>query len=146
MATAEPTEPAHATGSGPLRCMVVTPERAFLDTRAEYVALPLVDGELGVAHGRAPLIGRVGYGELRVRSGASTLRYYVDGGFAQVRDDEVTVLTSRVLPATGIDVEAARTELATANARVAPTDAEQAEKARAVDRARALIRVASRRG
>ena len=45
------------------------------------------------------LIGRLGYGELRTRTVDDVHRYYVDGGFAQVRDDVVTVLTNRALPA-----------------------------------------------
>ena len=48
--------------------MVVTPERALLDEPADFVALPMYDGELGVLPGRAPLIGRLGYGELRIRA------------------------------------------------------------------------------
>ena len=42
-----------------LRCVVVTPERTELDREAEYVSLPMFDGELGVMSGRAPLIGRL---------------------------------------------------------------------------------------
>ena len=38
-----------------------------LETTAEFVALPLYDGEIGILPGRAPLIGRLGYGELRTR-------------------------------------------------------------------------------
>jgi F-type H+-transporting ATPase subunit epsilon len=41
-----------------LQCVVVTPERAVLDEPADFVALPMYDGELGVLPGRAPLIGR----------------------------------------------------------------------------------------
>ena len=44
-----------------LRCVVVTPERTELDREAEYVSLPMFDGELGVLKGRAPMIGRLGY-------------------------------------------------------------------------------------
>ena len=33
----------------------------------DFVALPLFDGELGVMPGRAPLIGRLGFGELRTK-------------------------------------------------------------------------------
>ena len=54
----------------PLQCVVVTPERAFLDAKADFVALPMFDGELGVLPGRTALIGRLGYGELRIRDGA----------------------------------------------------------------------------
>ena len=78
----------------PLQCVVVTPERAVLDEPADFVALPMYDGELGVLPGRAPLIGRLGYGELRIRRGQETRRFFVDGGFAQVRANTVTVLTA----------------------------------------------------
>src|SRR5437667_686635 len=91
----------------PLQCVVVTPERAVLDEPADFVALPLYDGELGVLPGRAPLIGRLGYGELRLRRGDRTERFFLDGGFVQVRHNVVTVLTARALRAAEVDVAAA---------------------------------------
>jgi F-type H+-transporting ATPase subunit epsilon len=121
---------------------VVTPERAVLDERADFVALPLFDGELGIAPGRAPLIGRLGQGELRVRAGGTTRRLFVDGGFAQVRDNSITILTSRAIPAESIDAAAAERDFATAQSIAARAPAEVAEKETAVRRARALIRLA----
>src|SRR5205085_4600452 len=94
-----------------LQCVVVTPERAVLDEPADFVALPMYDGELGVLPGRAPLIGRLGYGELRLRRGGDTRRFFVDGGFAQVRENTVTVLTQRALKVEEIDVHAAEQAL-----------------------------------
>src|SRR5580704_568317 len=82
-----------------LKCVVVTPERTLFDEWVEFVALPLYDGELGVLPGRSPLIGRLGYGELRTKASGTTRRYFVDGGFVQVRDDIITVLTNRATPA-----------------------------------------------
>ena len=67
----------------------------------------MYDGELGVLPGRAPLIGRLGYGELRIARGGETRRFFVDGGFAQVRANMVTVLTGRALRADEINVPAA---------------------------------------
>src|SRR5260370_27216490 len=84
-----------STAHAALQCIVVTPEQALLDEPADFVALPMFDGELGVLPGRAPLIGRLGFGELRVRKGEQTQRFYVDGGFAQVRANVVTVLTGK---------------------------------------------------
>ncbi len=129
---------------GRLECVVVTPERTVFDEVVEFVALPLYDGELGILPGRSPLIGRLGYGELRTRNEGATERYFVDGGFAQVRDDIVTVLTNRAIPANRIDHAAALHELEAALARVATTDHDQAEKARAIARARAQIRIGGR--
>src|SRR5882757_5160122 len=97
-----------------LRCVVVTPERALLDETADFVALPMYDGELGVLPGRAPLIGRLGPGELRLQAHGRTQRFYVDGGFAQVRNDVVTVLTPKAVRAEEIDPQAAQQQLTAA--------------------------------
>jgi F-type H+-transporting ATPase subunit epsilon len=105
------------TASGKsLKCVVVTPERAVLDEAADFVALPMYDGELGVLPGRAALIGRLGFGELRLKQGGRTQRYYVDGGFAQVRADVVTVLTPRALNAEEINAGGGRLTLSSAKA------------------------------
>jgi F-type H+-transporting ATPase subunit epsilon len=95
----------------PLRCVVVTPERALLDAEVDFVAIPMYDGELGVLPGRAALIGRLGPGELRTRHGQETRRFFVDGGFAQVHDNVVTVLTPRALRAEEINPAAAEQAL-----------------------------------
>jgi F-type H+-transporting ATPase subunit epsilon len=147
MATAD--HDSHAEGRKPgelVRCVVVTPERTLLDQLVEFVALPLYDGELGILPGRSPLIGRLGYGELRTKQHGATKRYFVDGGFAQVRDDIVTVLTDRATAAEAIDTTAAARELEQAQLRKASGEAEQIEKARAVERARALVRVGTHKG
>ena len=85
-----------------LKCIVVTPEKAVLDEAADFVVVPLYDGELGIAYNRQPLIGRLGFGELRITQGSQTKKYYVDGGFP-IRDNVVTVLTSAI-PAKDIKV------------------------------------------
>src|SRR5260370_8004706 len=99
----------------PLRCVVVTPERALLDAEVDFVALPMYDGELGVLPGRAALIGRLGPGELRTRHGQDTNRFFVDGGFAQVRNNIVTVLTPRALKADEINRATAEPPLEASN-------------------------------
>jgi F-type H+-transporting ATPase subunit epsilon len=124
-----------------VQCIVVTPERAVLDEKVEFVVLPMYDGELGVLPGRAPLIGRLGYGELRTRGGTVTRRFYVDGGFAQVRDNVVTVLTPRALRAEEINTVAAEQALAEELLPAASPDAQE-KQLRGRDRARAQLRVA----
>ncbi|MEE2707343.1 MAG: ATP synthase F1 subunit epsilon [Planctomycetota bacterium] len=123
-------------------CVVVTPEKTVLDHPAEFVALPLFDGELGVYPGRAPLIGRLGYGELRMVEGGRTKRFYVDGGFVQVGDNRVTVLTNRAVPADELDESAATEQLAAARQKPATTLELMAIRDRAVMEARGQLRVA----
>ncbi|HYV36670.1 MAG TPA: ATP synthase F1 subunit epsilon [Gemmataceae bacterium] len=130
-----------AAGTKPLQCVVVTPERAVLDEPADFVVLPMYDGELGVLPGRAALIGRLGYGELRVRNGHQTQHFYVDGGFAQVRDNVVTVLTGKAVPAADISADAARQAL---QAALKPATGEALEAAlKQQARARAQLRMAN---
>jgi F-type H+-transporting ATPase subunit epsilon len=133
-------------GGKQLKCVVVTPERAVLDEPARFVALPMYDGELGVLPGRAPLIGRLGAGELRLRQDGATRRFFVDGGFAQVRSDTVTVLTPRAVPADEIDPQAAAQELTAARAAMPKSPEEQEARRKAEERARAMLHVARRSG
>jgi F-type H+-transporting ATPase subunit epsilon len=121
--------------------VVVTPERAVLDEAADFVALPMYDGELGVLPGRAPLIGRLGYGELRIRRGEQQQLFFVDGGFAQVRANVVTVLTSRAQRGQDIDVQAATTTVENAPSPSGSYEERQAQL-KAQERARAQLRVA----
>jgi F-type H+-transporting ATPase subunit epsilon len=120
---------------------VVTPEATLLETPAQFVALPLYDGELGVAPGHSPFIGRLGYGELRVVEGDKTRRYYIDGGFVQVANNLVSVLTNNAVPAENLDPAAARDELSEARSRKANTPELLEMRRKAQLRARAKIRV-----
>jgi F-type H+-transporting ATPase subunit epsilon len=125
-----------------LQCVVVTPERAVLDEPVDFVALPMYDGELGVLPGRAPLIGRLGCGELRIRRGETTRRLYVDGGFAQIRSNVVSVLTQRALRAEEINPQTAADALQAAG--TATTSEARAARQKNQDRARAQLRIARR--
>jgi F-type H+-transporting ATPase subunit epsilon len=136
MSTHSPTDP--------LRCIVVTPEQTVLDDRASFVALPLHDGEIGIARGHSPLIGRLGFGEMRVRQGDVTKDFYVDGGFVQVADNVVSVLTNRAIDSASVDLEAAEELYAAAGNRTAAGDDQIALKERALLQARAQLRIARR--
>ncbi len=127
-----------------LNCIVVTPEKTALETKAEFVAMPLYDGEIGILPGHSPMIGRLGYGEMRIRAGGKETRYYVDGGFVQVADNVVSILTNRAVLGTSLDIEAARGQLAAAAKRPATTDEELQLRDRLVIQARAQIRLAER--
>ncbi|MEK6247062.1 MAG: ATP synthase F1 subunit epsilon [Planctomycetales bacterium] len=130
--------------SGPvgiLKCIVVTPEKTALDTPAQFVALPLFDGEIGIAPGRAPLIGRLGYGEMRIVEGDNTRRYYVDGGFVQVSGNVVSVLTNRTVPIDELDADVARQQLDAASQKPANTEELMAIRDRALAQARAQLRL-----
>ena len=127
-----------------LHCVVVTPERALLDVPADFVALPMYDGELGVLPGRAPLIGRLGFGELRITQGNAVMHYYVDGGFVEVAGDVVSVLTQRAVPADKLQADVASEQLSSVLAQEAHGDDQLDLRDRRLAQARAQLRVARR--
>ena len=127
-----------------MQCIVVTPERTLYDQPAEFVALTLYDGEIGIAPRHTPLIGRLGFGEMRIRQGEHLDRYYVEGGFVEVLDDVVSVLTQRAIPAAEIDQAVAREQLASAQARPATTPEAREIRDRVIQQSRAQLHVAVR--
>lgn len=126
-----------------LTLIVVTPETTVLDEQVDFVALPLYDGEIGIAPGRSPLIGRLGYGELRLKAAGQTRRYYIDGGFVQVANNTVSLLTNRAVPASEIDRAVAQENLNQARARQANNDELLAIRDRLEKQARAQLRLAA---
>jgi len=129
---------------GRVRVVVVTPEKAVLDEIAEMVILPMFDGELGVMHGRAPLIGRLGAGELRLKTGGAVKRYFIEAGFVQVRSNVVTVLTSKAEEAAKITPAMATAAATEAEALPAGNAVERANKTKARDRAAGMKKVAAK--
>ncbi len=132
------------TSTSSLKCVVVTPEKAVLDVKAEFIVLPLYDGEFGVLPGHAPLVGRLGPGELRVKQGEKTLAYFVDGGFAQVRANVVTVLTPRAIEAKDVAPIPSQQMLADALAMPADTPRQRELRDAAIASARARIRISEK--
>jgi F-type H+-transporting ATPase subunit epsilon len=125
-----------------MRCIVVTPEETVLEGDASFVALPLFDGEIGIAPGHSPMIGRLGFGEMRIRLGAETSHYYVDGGFVQVADNLISVLTNRAIPSAEVDAGTAQEQLTESLGRKAAGDDQIATRDRSLSQARAQVRIA----
>lgn len=127
-----------------LSVSVVSPEETVLETTADSVVAPLFDGEIGILRGHAPMIGRLGFGELRISSGSEITRYYVDGGFVQVSDNVVSVLTGRALPVEQLDAATAQRQLEEGLGREAKSPEEAAIRERLVSQARAQLRLAAK--
>lgn len=85
--------------------MVITPEHRVVDTSSSGVVIPAHDGQLGVLPQRAPLMCELGVGTLTYQADGTTHRLFIDGGFAQVHDDLVTVLTPNARAASEITAD-----------------------------------------
>jgi F-type H+-transporting ATPase subunit epsilon len=129
-----------------VRCLVVTPETTVLDAEADFVAIPAHDGEVGVLPGRGPLVARLGPGELRLRAaGQALVRLYIDGGFGQVRNNVVTILTPRARQASELDPQQLQGQLKEINATVPTSPEGLTDKAARLRRVRAQLRLARHR-
>lgn len=127
-----------------LQIVVVTPEQTTLDQSCEYIAVPLIDGEAGILPGHAPMMGRLKPGELRVRGDGKEESFYIDGGTLQIDGGVVSILTNTSKPVSQIDLAAAQAALSEAEA-MEGGNTELAElKSRALEQARAKIRLASK--
>lgn len=82
-----------------LRVSVVSPESTLYEGEADMVVAPAWDGELGVLRGHAPLLALLGKGWLRVRAADGEHRFQIAGGFLQVANDVVTVLSEHATAA-----------------------------------------------
>lgn len=127
-----------------LECVVVTPEKTTLSQTADSVVLPMFDGEMGILKGHSPLVGRLAYGALRLRTGNAVQQYYVDGGFVQVVKNRVTVLTDRMIPLDQLSVEQARKGLEEALKLPATSPDKMQLRDRSISQMRAQLHLASK--
>jgi F-type H+-transporting ATPase subunit epsilon len=87
---------------------VVTPERRVLAEPVEMVTVPGLGGELGILPGHTPLISQLQTGVLTYVDGGKNFQLHVSGGFVEVRDDHVSVLTQVAERPEEIDAARAR--------------------------------------
>ena len=103
----------------PFQCAIVTPSDAVLDTLATYASFEAWDGQRGVAPGASAFLTKLGTGLVTITPADGTARTFVlDGGFAQMEGERLTLLSERAMEGTGIDAAAAARELAEVNAKV----------------------------
>ena len=125
-------------------CSVITPERAVLEADATFVAFPAHDGEVGILRDRAPLLYKMGIGVLRVETPEGNHTFFVDGGFAQMVENRLTLLTEQAKRVEEIDREGARRALAEAREMPMVGDAEFAARQRAMKRAEVQLHLTER--
>jgi F-type H+-transporting ATPase subunit epsilon len=130
-----------------LTVRVIAPDKTVWDAAAEEVILPSTTGQLGILPGHAPLISALDIGVLRVRSDKSWTSIALMGGFAEIDDNEVTILVNAAERGDGIDAEAAKQEMAEAESTLNATKADDRpamlQATQAVKKARARVQAAS---
>lgn len=127
--------------AGELNLTVITPERTVLkDVQTEAVVIPTVGGSMGILARHAPMVASLRIGVLKFKEGGKYQPVAINGGFAEVNDNQVTVLADSAERAGDIDVLRATEARERAEARLR-------DKAGTLDEARArkaLLRALNR--
>ena len=91
-----------------IHCDIVSAEKAIFSGLVEMVVAHGSLGDLGIAHGHAPLLTELKPGPVRVvTQGGEEQIFYVSGGFLEVQASAVTVLADTAVRAHDIDEAAA---------------------------------------
>lgn len=86
------------------RCTLITPEQEVFDKQVTYVDLPAHDGQMGFEHRRAPALVKLGEGVLTVtEAGGGKTEMKIKGGFAQMKGDDLSILTDSAKPADAVE-------------------------------------------
>jgi len=131
-----------------LTVRVISPDKTVWDAAAEEVVLPSTTGQLGILTGHAPLLTALDTGVMRVRAAKNQNWQAIAllGGFAEVEENEVTILVNGAERGDKINLEEARAAYNQAEARLNQVTADdrqaQIQATQAFKRARARFQAA----
>ncbi|HVF40114.1 MAG TPA: ATP synthase F1 subunit epsilon [Gemmatimonadaceae bacterium] len=80
-----------------LKVSVISPESVLFEGEAASVVAPAFDGEIGILENHAPLMTLLGKGVLRLGGGSANRSFTVEGGFLQVVENNVRVVTEKAV-------------------------------------------------
>ena len=132
------------------RCRLITPVAQVLDEQATSAVVPAWDGLFGVLPNRAPIVAKLGLGELKIqfadgdKGKGGSRSFLVEDGFVQMVDNKLTILAARATPTESLSESEAQAELREAESR-RPEKAADAQRLTADKaRARAKLRLAQK--
>lgn len=131
------------------RCRLITPIAQVLDEQVTSAVIPAWDGLMGFLPDRAPIVAKLGLGELNLvfadtgKGKAGSRSFLVEDGFAQMVNNKLTILAARAIPTESLTATEAQAELKEAEARKPdPSKNAKVEGDRiSADRARARLKV-----
>ncbi|MFA9477190.1 ATP synthase F1 subunit epsilon [Phycisphaerales bacterium AB-hyl4] len=125
-------------------CTLVTPEEQLFDEAVSHVSVPAWDGQIGLLARRAPMLVKLGYGPLQLDlADGKSKTYFVGGGFAQMKGDQLVILTDEAMPVEDVDAKEAKAALNEALALRAIGEESAARRDRDLARARGMMAVAT---
>lgn len=119
---------------------LVSPERELFHGEVDHVVVPGSEGEFGVSPNHAPVMSMIKPGALRVMNDGAERRIFVNGGFADVTPEGLSVLAEEAIDLADIDPVQFEQQLRNAqdDARDAASDAQRETARRALARIEAM--------
>ena len=78
-----------------LKVSVISPESVLFEGDVASVVAPAFDGEVGILENHAPMMTLLGKGSLRLGGAQAERRFDIEGGFLQVVDNKVRIVTEK---------------------------------------------------
>nr|YP_010951975.1 ATP synthase epsilon subunit [Laurencia obtusa]WMP12914.1 ATP synthase epsilon subunit [Laurencia obtusa] len=124
---------------------VIAPDTIVWNAEAEEIILPSSTGQLGILSGHIPLLTALDIGVMRVRINKEWKPIILLGGFAEVKDNTVTILVNGAEEVKEINLEEANKSLEEANNlfEEAKTNKEKIEATQSLRKAKAKIQAAT---
>jgi len=119
-----------------LHFALVSPERELFNGAVDHVVVPGSEGEFGVSPNHAPVMSVIKPGALRILNDGAEQRIFVNGGFADVTPEGLTVLAEDAVDLAGVDAADLEQQLknASEDVRDANSDAKRETAQRALSR------------
>jgi F-type H+-transporting ATPase subunit epsilon len=87
-----------------LKLKIIAPDKIVWDNPVDEVILPSQTGQLGILTNHAPLLTGLNIGVLQVRSSNKVTAIAIDRGYAEVENNEVTILVTQAELGSQVDV------------------------------------------
>ncbi len=109
-----------------LNFSLVSPEAELYSGEVDQVDLPGTEGDLGILPDHSPLMAAIRTGALSVYEDGTQTYFFVQGGFADVTPDGLTVLAEKAIAMTELDKDELRVQLEAATAAIEELEGEAA--------------------
>ena len=124
-----------------LNIRVIAPDKTVWDAKAEEIILPSSTGQLGILKGHIPLLTALDIGVMRVRINKEWQPIILLGGFAEIDNDNITILVNGTEETSNLNRDIAQSNLEKASKALtmAETSKDKIEATRNLRKARARI-------
>lgn len=109
-----------------LNFSLVSPERELFSGEVNQVDIPGTEGDMGIFANHSPTMAAIRTGIVSVHGEGGETHYFVQGGFADVTPDGLTILAEQARALSDLDKEQVAADIDAARAAIAGLEGEAA--------------------